>query len=258
MSKSERHTADGRTDIYAAVVADGHLNGERAALSLFLAFLHDLSTISLRAVYLLGDIFTLWLGAPRLQLSYQAPVLEALQVLSEQGIAVIYVEGNRDYFLSPQYAEQPFTEIASEFSELLLDGQRFYLAHGDLVNVHDTQYRRWRRFSRNRAVYALFTALPKFVAIRLAHELEKRFRRTNQKHKAAFPAATCEHFAQNLFTRYDTVILGHFHYQYQHTVSINKGRKSLYVLPAWKDTPTYLEISLRGECTFKPFQKGSL
>jgi UDP-2,3-diacylglucosamine hydrolase len=245
--------AEGQAVVYAAVVADGHLDGEPTALSQFLAFLRYLSTIQVQALYLLGDIFTLWLGVPRLQLSYHVPVLKALQSLADQGIAVIYVEGNRDYFLSPHYVGQPFTEIASEFSELSLDERRFYLAHGDLVNVHDTQYRRWRRFSRNRAVYTLFMSLPKFVAIRLAHALEKRFRETNQKHKTAFPATTCEHFAMSLFTRYDAVILGHFYYQYQYTERMNGRPKSLYVLPAWKDIPGYLEISWRGECKFKTF-----
>ncbi len=240
---------------YAAVVADGHLNGEPAALAQFLAFLQHLSATNIRAVYILGDLFTLWLGTPRLQLSYQPPVIDALQRLADQGIVVVYVEGNRDYFLSPFYAGRPFTEIASESSEITLGGRRLYLAHGDLVNIHDTQYRRWRRFSRNRAVYAVFTALPGFVAIRLAHYFEQRFRDSNQRHKANFPAEMCQNFAQSLFPQYDAVILGHFHYQYQHTRNILGRPKSLHVLPAWKDGPVYLEISWQGICVLKRFQQ---
>lgn len=240
---------------YAVIVADGHLDGEPAALRRFRAFLQYLSATNIRVCYILGDLFTLWLGAPRLQLSYQPAVVEALQVLADQGIRIIYVEGNRDYFLSPHYAGHPFAEIASEFSALTIGGQRLYLAHGDLVNSHDTQYQRWRRFSRNRLVYTFFTALPGFLALRLAQHLERRFRNTNQRHKAVFPAETCHHFAHGLFSQYDAVILGHFHHQYHYTSTIGGRSKALYVLPAWKDEPVYLEISRQGACAFKRFRE---
>jgi len=243
-----------QAELYAAVVADGHLDGESESFSQFLVFLQNLPCTPVQALYILGDLFTLWLGAPRLQFSYHAHVIEALLELSHTGVRVIYVEGNRDYFLAPYYLNQPFTEIASEYSALTVHGRRFYFAHGDLVNAHDRQYRLWRRFSRNRAVYSLFNSLPGLVAIRLAHYLEKTFRNTNRKHKTSFPAATCEHFAQGLFgQQYDVVIVGHFHYQYQRTIITNGRSKSLYVLPAWKDTPVYLEISLQGQCAFKRF-----
>jgi UDP-2,3-diacylglucosamine pyrophosphatase LpxH len=88
----------------------------------------------------------------------------------------------------------------------------------------------------------------------MAHALEKRFRNTNTRHKAAFPAATCEQYAQRLFAEYDTVVLGHFHYQYQQTTRLDGHIKSFYVLPAWKDTPVYLEISNEGRAQFKTFE----
>ncbi len=240
---------------YAVVVADGHLDGEPGALDQFLAFIHHLSTTNIRALYILGDLFTVWLGAPRLQLSYHRTVVDALQTLTEQGVLVTYVEGNRDYFLFPYSARHPFAEVAPEFSETTIGGRRLYLAHGDLVNIHDRQYRRWRRFSRNRAIYSLFISLPSVMAIRLTQYLEQRFRDTNQQHKTVFPANTCEDFARTLLTHYDTVILGHFHYHYHNVVEVSGRLKSLYVLPAWKDEPTYLEISLQGRCKIKSFRQ---
>ena len=174
-----------------------------------------------------------------------------LKMLADQGVRVTYVEGNRDFFLFPYNAGRPFAEIAPEFSETTIGGRRVYLAHGDLVNIHDLQYRRWRRFSRNRAIYSIFMSLPSFAAIRLARYLEQRFRNTNQRHKAIFPVDTCEDFARTLFRQYDTVILGHFHCRYHQTVEVRGRLKSLYVLPAWKDEPVYLEVSMQGRCQLK-------
>ncbi len=93
------------------------------------------------------------------------------------------------------------------------------------------------------------------MALRLAQYLEQRFRDTNQEHKTVFPANTCDDFARALFTHYDTVILGHFHCRYHNAVEVGGRLKSLYVLPAWKDDPAYLEISLQGRCEIKSFRQ---
>lgn len=244
---------------YAVVVADGHFDGDPAALQQFLAFLQMLSASpDAQALYILGDLFTLWLGAPGLQLPHQAAVVQAFQELTDQGKDVVYVEGNRDYFLRPQYAAgRPFTDIATEGLDARVGDQRVYFAHGDLVNGQDTQYRRWRRFSRNRVLYALFTALPRCVALRLAQTLERSFRGTNQRHKADFPADTCRHFAHTRFPHADIVVLGHFHHQYHYAAEYQGRTKALYVLPAWKDCPIYLRIPHHGPCEFIRFSQAA-
>jgi UDP-2,3-diacylglucosamine hydrolase len=238
----------------AVVVADAHLDGFNEELHQFLAFLAVLSRRSIRTLYILGDLFTIWLGTPKLQFAYQRPVIEALQTLKTQGMVIKYVEGNRDYFLSPHYVDAPFSEVASESTYEVIGTRSFYFSHGDLVNVQDKQYRLWRTFSRNRIFYAGFNSLPRVVAVRLANYLERTFRGTNQKHKATFPAELCSAYASNIFqTGYDVIVLGHFHETHQQEFLIEHRRKYLYVLPAWKDTPTYLQISEQGEVEFQQF-----
>lgn len=229
---------------YAAVIADAHLDGDNAELEAFLAFLQSLGEKPhLYACYILGDLFNLWLGAPGLQLSHQRPVLEALEKLKNRGIVLKYIEGNRDYFLAPSYLNHPFHEIASEGIHEIIGKNHFYFAHGDLVNVHDRQYRLWRKFSRNRFIYAGFTHLPHVLAVPLARYLETSFRGTNLRHKAIFPAETCEEYATMLFQKdVDIVVLGHFHEGWHQEFSMQGRSKHLYVVPAWKDEHAYLRI----------------
>ena len=170
---------------YTIVVADAHLDGLNKELEQFLSFLHSLQESDIHVLYILGDLFNIWLGTPKMQLSYQISVIEALQVLQNTGIQVNYVEGNRDYFLSPLYLNAPFVEIASEYTQTVIGNTQFYLSHGDLVNVHDRQYRLWRSFSRNRIIYTGFKRLPRSVAVRLVHHLEQKLRGTNQRNKAS-------------------------------------------------------------------------
>jgi len=239
---------------YAIAVADAHLDGLNEELERFLAFLYSLQESNIHTLYILGDLFNIWLGTPKMQLSYQIPVIKALQALQNKGIQIKYIEGNRDYFLSPLYLNTPFVEIASEYVQAVIGGKRVYFSHGDLVNVHDRQYHLWRSISRNRIIYAGFKCLPQSVAVRLAHHLEQKFLGTNQKNKSSFPVETCETYAINLLQAgYDAVILGHFHEERQQEFSVNGQKKYLYVLPAWKDTRKYLEISDQGELFSREF-----
>lgn len=246
---------DDSVGTYAIVVADAHLDGFNKELEHFLAFLSSLQNSSIRTLYILGDLFNIWLGTPKMQLKHQTPVIEAFQELRDLGVSMKYVEGNRDYFLSPLYLNAPFAEIASEYAQAGVGNTRIYFSHGDLVNVHDRQYRLWRRFSRNRIIYTGFKCLPRSIAVYLVHQLEQKLRGTNQRQKVSFPTQTCKTYARNLLLAgYDVVILGHFHEKHHQEFLINGQKKYLYVLPAWKDTQKYLEINDRGECFFQRFE----
>ena len=239
---------------YAIAVADAHLDNLDQELAHFLSFLESIQKSHPHTFYILGDLFNFWVGTPKMQLPYQVPVIKALQTLRDNGMLVKYVEGNRDYFLSPLYWKAPFSDIASEQMQERIGNLRVYLAHGDLVNVHDRPYRLWRRISRNRMIYTGFKCLPRSVALRVAHFFEHTFRGTNRKNKSAFPVKTCETYARNLLqTGYDAVILGHFHEERRQEFSLNGQKKYLYVLPAWRETHTYLQISDQGACSFRKF-----
>ena len=229
------------------VVADAHLEGAQAETAAFLAMLAAFQAAPLHRLVLLGDIFTFWIGTKKMQFPHHLPVLTALARLREQGVLLIYTEGNRDYFLSDLYLNAPFHEIVSKGTQADIGGRRWHFAHGDLINPHDWQYWRWRSFSRNRLFFALFSALPRFAAARLADAIERRFRMTNARHKSAFPAATCQEYAERLWRQgVDAIALGHFHDAYHFDAARDGRRTDLYVVPAWKDAHEYLRIDADG------------
>lgn len=236
------------------VVADAHLDGLNNELDRFLSFLAQLQERHIHSLFILGDLFNIWLGAPKLLLSHQKPVIDALQRLHNAGIQINYVEGNRDYFLAPLYLHAPFQNIASEFLKEEIGEKQYYFSHGDLVNIHDRQYRLWRKFSRNRLLFSVFNYLPQTVAVHIVHLLEQKFRTTNTRHKASFPLKTCRTYADSLWKQgYDVIILGHFHEGHYFTISSGHSQKALYVLPEWKKTYTYLSITAEKKPVFSQF-----
>lgn len=240
------------------VLADAHLEKIDDELEIFVRFLHTLHPPEIHSLYILGDLFNIWIGVSQMQLAHQQPVLDALFALRHAGIAVKYVEGNRDYFLSPLYLNAPFHAIMQEYAVEQIGAQRVYFAHGDLVNSDDTQYRRWRAFSRSKGAAILFRCLPQSLAVYVAHSLEQTLRGTNQKHKRFFPEQACQQYAEQLWNAgNDVIVLGHFHEQRYMASSSQIPPKSLYILPAWKQTHTYLEILPDGQIAFRQYPASS-
>ncbi len=236
------------------VLADAHLESFDEELELFLDFLHSSRQNDIQALLLLGDLFNIWIGTAKMELPHQIPVVKALQALYEHGVHLVYVEGNRDYFLAPRYLNPPFHEITSEGTQGKFGRHSIYFSHGDLVNLHDKQYRNWRRFSRNPLIFKLFSMLPQALAVAFVHKLEQTFRQSNQRHKSSFPLDTCREYAEQLWGEgYDTILLGHFHEQRRLQPSDGDARQQLLVLPSWKDGHRYLTLSPEGECAFHQF-----
>lgn len=242
---------------HALVIADAHLDSINQELDIFLAFLAFLRANSIKTVYILGDLFTIWLGTPKFTLPHHTAVIQALSALKDAGTQANYVEGNRDYFLAPLYLKTPFYQVATESLWETIGGKRFYFAHGDLVNVHDKPYRLWRSLSRNPWLFSVFRAIPRTLALYLAQYLERCFRSTNQQHKASFPEAVCRTYAQERWEAgFDVIILGHFHEERVLSALLNKKPHTLQVVPAWKDTHEYLSIDEQGSFTLHTFSRG--
>ena len=83
-------------------IGDVHLDRDDADLEAFLGFL-DGTARSASTVVLMGDLFNLWIGDRALEQPHQRAVIDALASLRSRGVAVRYVEGNRDYRVSAAY-----------------------------------------------------------------------------------------------------------------------------------------------------------
>ena len=193
------------------VIADSHMIRRDAELGRFVALLDSLAG-NTSVLYLLGDIFNIWLGSRRLEMDHMGPVLASLRRLAAGGARVRYVEGNRDFHIADGYLGDPFEAIVPEGEETAFGGRRFWVAHGDLVNEADRQYRLWRRISKGRLLWKGFSALPSGIGKRLANALEGRLRGTNVRHKSYFPLGACERYGRRLIAAgYDRILLGHIH-----------------------------------------------
>jgi UDP-2,3-diacylglucosamine hydrolase len=216
------------------IVADAHLGSTPGDVEAFVAFLDGEPAAG--HLVLLGDLFDLWIGAPRLQTPAHLRVLEALRRRRTRGARLWYVEGNRDYFLGRAFCPDPFERVAVEALELDIGGARARFEHGDRINTADRGYQRWRRFSRSAPVRGAFAALPARVAARLSAWLERRMRATNLPHRAHFPEDLCRARATRVFEAgFDRFFLGHFHRGWDWRARSGERSCRAVVVPAWQE-----------------------
>jgi len=140
-------------------VSDLHLTAERPdKLTLFETFLAH-ARRSASALYILGDLFEVWLGDDDDDPAYRA-VIAALAATSDAGVALFFAHGNRDFLCGSRFARQTGATLLADYAEVDLDGQRAVVTHGDLLCTRDVAYQRFRRVVRHPLVRGLFLATP--------------------------------------------------------------------------------------------------
>jgi UDP-2,3-diacylglucosamine hydrolase len=221
-----------------AVFADCHVGRRPGDEGPFFEALEEVRRRGAGQITLLGDVFHYFIAHPNFETPTIRAFLERADRLAADGVAVTYVEGNRDFFLRGSYAERSFARVVEE--EAFEAGPRRFLAtHGDLLNDRDYAYRFWRFLSKNPMSRAAAGLVPQKAARRLVWNVEARLYRTNFKHKSQLPFDTIREFARRRFREgIDVVLLGHFHKSW----SEDLGPGRVEILPAFVEEKRWMEI----------------
>jgi UDP-2,3-diacylglucosamine hydrolase len=238
---------EGRGDL--VFIGDVHLDREDPEVEPFCRMLETVARDA-GTLVLVGDLFNLWIGGNGLEPDHIRQVLDCLRTIRKSGVAVWYLEGNRDYFIRLHYEGDVFDTVAESGFREEVAGLKVFAIHGDLANPGDRQYRIWHRFSRSVPVRAAFRILPGRWRTWLAERLESRMRRSNLAYKQSFPEAEVREYAAARFREGDDlVVLGHFHLE-KDLCETGPGRGRILVLPEWKGSRRCLRLRADGQVGF--------
>ncbi|MBB5015809.1 UDP-2,3-diacylglucosamine hydrolase [Rehaibacterium terrae] len=131
-------------------VSDLHLDDARPeATALFLRFLRE-EAMHADALYILGDLFEAWVGDDDPS-AVAAAVAGGLRAVSDHGVPVYFIRGNRDFLLGPGYARRCGMRLLPDPCVTMLYGRPALLMHGDLLCSDDQAYQAFRRQVRDPA-----------------------------------------------------------------------------------------------------------
>lgn len=158
------------------LVSDVHLSADHPSLTdCFLDFLRSVQAPYTSALYVLGDLFDVWLGDDEDAPPAQA-VREAFRALTQQrGVALFIQHGNRDFMLGMKFMRTCGATLLPAAHILHSGEARWLLMHGDEL-VEDDAYLTYRRRIRHPLVRAAVAQLPLAWRRRLAAKMRRASR----------------------------------------------------------------------------------
>ncbi len=220
------------------VIGDSHIGlgaGDERKIN---AWIDRLEAKRPKALYLNGDVFHYFIGNPKFFTPAVDGFLGRLRRLRDSGVTVVWVEGNRDFFLRGSAAEASVSRIV-DFEAIRAGGRSYYVVHGDMINDRDIPYRFWRAFSKNPVMKLAVSLVPRGIARRLVDRIEKKLAMSNFKHKTRLPTEQMLAYGDERKREgHDAVVFGHFH----HKLFLPESDPRVIVLPAWFDGGEALTI----------------
>lgn len=215
--------------------SDVHLASDTPAITARVLSFLERARREASAVYLLGDIFEAWVGDEDLKRRAYQPVFTALCELTQAGVTVCFMAGNRDFLLSDQVLAKLGMHRLTDPYVLSLPNWQFVLSHGDLYCTGDVAYQRYRATVHNPETQAKFLRLPYWVRRLFARWLRWRSegRRTNNRTQMITDVdlATVEDEARRY--GYATLIHGHTHRPATHDLIVDGIHVERWVLADW-------------------------
>jgi UDP-2,3-diacylglucosamine hydrolase len=167
-------------------ISDLHLRAEEPAT--FGAWARYLHSTPADAVFLLGDVFEVWVGDDALSdPSAQDERFEARcaqeMAAAAQRLSLFFMHGNRDFLVGQALMTSCGATLLADPTVLDFDGQRWLLSHGDALCLDDTEYLQFRRQVQQPAWQEAFLAKP--LAERKAIARSLRTQSEARKHSGA-------------------------------------------------------------------------
>ena len=210
-------------------VSDVHLAPDRPDVSdRFLRFL-DAAGKDAERLFLLGDIWDLWVGPKQTRLPYAMPVLQRLREMKKGGVEVVFLPGNRDFNFDPQLNGDPVKKEHPEDLSIESAGLKVYLTHGDLLCTADHSYKRARAMLRSGPVRAIFNHMPLPISIFLSEGYRRLSGRAVARKPRRQKSVDFARVRSHLLRGHDAVICGHVHRAARYRVDLPGGRHGEFV-----------------------------
>lgn len=214
-------------------ISDLHLEAGRPEIGeQFLSFLGN-EARDAEALYILGDLFEVWLGDDDPN-PYYTSMKVAIRELTDSGVPVFFMHGNRDFTIGDIFSGETGVEILDDPVIVDLYGQSVLLSHGDALCTDDVQYQQVRAMTRN----------PEWQTMMLAKSIEERIAFSIQARKDSMAhsnSVSAEIMDVNLeavvatLRQHGTSIMlhGHTHRPAIHDVDLGNRLATRIVLGDW-------------------------
>ena len=215
----------------ALFISDLHLQESHPhTAEAFFRFLAERASHA-ESLYLLGDIFEYWAGDDDIATPFHQRVAVALRALSDAGVAVYWMAGNRDFLVGRDFARAAGLSLLAEPHVASFKGEKIALVHGDAECTGDLKYMAFRAQVRDPAWQQQFLAMPLAQRKAIIAGLRDGSREAHTTKSYEIMDVTPD-AVEAVFEATGAAVLIHGH---THRPAVHRhGARLRYVLPDWE------------------------
>ncbi|MDR3445751.1 MULTISPECIES: UDP-2,3-diacylglucosamine diphosphatase [unclassified Dyella] len=228
-------------------ISDLHLDDSRPEITrLFEEFLASDEARSADALYILGDLVEAWVGDDD-DAELPTRIARATKSLSDKGVPVYFMVGNRDFLLGKNFAERAGFTLLDDGTVHDLYGRPTLLMHGDVLCTDDIAYQTMRKQVRTPEWMAQILAMPLDARRALAAKARADSKAHTSSTMETIMDVNAEAVADTMrkvdVTR---LIHGHTHRPVIHRFDVDGKSAERIVLGDWYEQGSVLRVTPEG------------
>jgi UDP-2,3-diacylglucosamine hydrolase len=228
-------------------ISDLHLCESEPAT--FDAWQRYMSSTIADAIFILGDLFEVWVGDDSIrsdlspkstELNFEERCTLVLQATGKR-LNLYFMHGNRDFLVGQQMVFACHASLLADPTVLTFQHQRYLLTHGDMLCLADTQYLAFRDVVRQPAWQQALLAKPLFERQAIGRHMRLESEKNQSKLLEYADVDTTAVLAWLQAANAKTMIHGHTHKPAEHDLGNSLKR---VVMTDWdlKATPNRAEV----------------
>jgi len=225
-------------------ISDLHLDPKHIDIQdCFEQFIHSClqDADNIDALYILGDLFEVWIGDDGSIPIYQQTI-QQLKQLNTHDIQVFIMHGNRDFLLGSEFETASAATLIPDPYFIELNNNHIMLSHGDLFCTDDQPYMQFREMVRNPDWKKNFLNKPVAERITIAQAMREKSQQKGQDNTDIIDVN--QKTIESILSEHNIQILihGHTHKPATHQFEINNQVVQRIVLSDWKPNADALSI----------------
>ena len=223
-------------------IADLHLSADRPDITNCLFRFLKEEAPQADALYVLGDLFEVWIGDDNVT-PFNEAIADAFKRVSEQ-LPVYFIHGNRDFAIRQKWAGKAGMQILPEQTVIDLYGTPTLITHGDELCTRDVAYQKFRKKSRSWWWPRLMLAMPLSFRRKIAENGRKESQEKQKSMQMEIMDVTPEEVIKVMEKhQVQRLIHGHTHRPAIHNLTANGQHAQRIVLGDWYDQGSVLTVS---------------
>jgi len=197
----------------------------------FAAWAAHLQSTDADAVFILGDLFEVWIGDDMAERGFEARCVEVLSAAAAERM-VAFMPGNRDFLVGDAMLGASGVVRLADPTLVVAFDDRVVLSHGDALCIDDVAYQRYRAIVRRPVLQRAFSALPFAARQAIGRKLRQQStRRPPREHGDFVDVDTEAALAWLRDASATTLVHGHTHRPASHQLA---PRAIRHVLSDWE------------------------